>query len=835
VLSLLRFNLRRLGEHRVRTLLSISGISIGAALVVAVLALLGSLTGSVDKYSKDLGVADLEITGVTGIGLPEQRFFDVASVKGVAAAVPLVRGRALLGRTEVELVGLDQRAKALRGSLSGGQSAQVAARSGRIGLFAGKNLASRLHLHAGQDIGVFAAGHQTRTTVLGVVEGGAGQFNDGRFLAGPIPLAQQIMGRPGRVDSILILAVRGGDLTQLKRKLARVIGTEGFVDSVSGHVRQARLTTQSLRFGMVMGVTVALIVGGFLIFNTMSMAALERRRELATLRALGGRTSHLLSAFLFEAGLLGLFGSCLGAAFGLLAAKLLVGAIPAYYASKVGVPITLHVPPLAVPAALLAGAGASLIAALAPGYAAVRVPPVEAMRPEGTLESVGKEPGVHWGAALIGASMASLGFFTAKNGPAALGFAGMAALMAGTIICTFGFSQPLAEMTARVCTLFRGPGRLAAAAVRQSPRRAWATSVAVVAGVGMVVAQLGATGNVNASVQHVVSSLRSVDLYVSAAPSTNLATDLLLPEDWSGPLAAIPGVANAATNTFAFINYHREKVLLQAIGSSVGAEPAMAGISPEQRRAFADEGGAVVSTRFSELFHVNKMDVLQLPTSKGRKAVRILGVVPSFTWDRGLISISRDKFLEWFGPSGVSDFLLTYKKGADAGTVRSAVRSLVKDSPVPAYLNSGSEYQALIRGTIGQINRLFDAMAAVVIGAATLAIFNALLISAIERKRELGIMRALGTSRRQVRGMVLVEAMALAAVGGVVGVGTGLLAHRAAIAAVARQGGVPIEFAFVAWPGGVAFLLGIAMALLGSVEPARRAGSFNIVQAIGYE
>jgi len=834
--TLIRFNFRRLVQHRVRTLLSISGVAIGAALVVAVLTLLGSLTGSVTSFVTDLsGFSDLEVTAVADKGFDESLFFRIKDAAGVSAAVPVVRTRALIDRRPVLVLGLDQRAQALRTNLSNQQKALIKSRADKPGIFIGGSLAKQIGASAGSSVSVYSGGGTVRVPVLGVISSQGADFNEGRFALAPIPLAQQILGKPGRIDSIFVIANKGVNADVLRSRLSVIAGSQAFVDSPSGRARQASSTTQSLKFGMVMGVIIALIVGGFLIFNTMSMAALERRRELATFRALGAERRSLLVVFLSEAALLGFVGSALGAAIGLAAAKKLVDSIPVFYASKLEVAVRLHVPVLAIPGALAAGVVASVVAAWLPGRSAVRVPPVDAMRPEGTLESLEQIQGVSWGPTLAGTALMIGGFLGANGGPPWMGFIGMGAFMAGTIVCTYGLTYPLARITAKLASWFGPVGRLAAASVERAPRRAWATSVAVVAGVGMVVAQAGATRNVNSSVSEVISSLRSIDLYVSGAPGTNLATDVLLPVALEDQLARISGVANVATNTFAFINYKGNRVLVQGIGHSLGAEPALTHLSIAERNRVEEGRAAVISSRFGELFNVKVGDQLALPTPTGIHRIKVISAVPSFTWDRGLISVGREKMTDWFGSLGVSDYLLTYGKGARPPEIRNEIRKLTAGSPIHVYLKGGSEYLDLIKGTVGQVNHLFDAMAAVVVAAATLAIFNALLISVLEREREFGILRALGTTRKQLRRMVGVEALALAVVGGVLGVEIGFVAHKAAIAAVARQGGMPIRYSFVLAPAGWAFLIGLGMAFLGSLQPAYRAGRLNIIEAIGYE
>lgn len=829
-------NLRRFTEHRMRTLLSISGVSIGAALLVAVLGLLGSLTGSVEGFFEDLsGLADLEVSAVTDEGLDDQSFFRIEDTEGVKAAVPMIRSRALINREPVMFLGVDERAEALATDLLQEQEQTFNSLTEGPGILIGQGLANRIGARKGSTVNVFSTGADTDVKVLGVITGEAGSFSEGMFALSAIPVAQRILGKGPRLDSVFVVAEDGVEIEELSRSLAQSAGPGAFVDSPSGRVRQAQSSTASLRFGMLMGVAIAVTVGAFLVYNTMSMAALERRREIATIRALGGGRRKLLAYLLIEAAFLGLIGSAIGSVVGLFLARALVQSIPDFYLTQVEVAIRLNMPGYAIPTALVIGVISAVAAAIMPSRAAVTVAPAHAMRPVGVLESLEEVNGVSIIPTIGGTALLIASFSAAVWGPGWLSFAAMSGLVAGAIITTFGLTHPLASLTARLCSKFGVSGRLAASAVRRAPRRAWATSVAVVAGVGMIVTQASATVNINESVDRSVNSLGKVDLYVSAASGISLATDVLLPAEWEQQLKDIPGVGQVGTNTFTFVSYEGQKVLIQGTSNSIGAEPVMAGIPLEQRAEVESGSGAVVSPRFTDLFGVGVGQSLTLPTPSGPKQIPVIASVPSFTWERGHVTVGRNNIKQWFGLQGVSDYQLSFEPGADPEAVRSRVTQFIEDSPIPVYLSSGTEYLGIIEGTVNQVSALFDSMVGVVVAAAILAIINALIISVIERRTELGIMRALGTSRRQLRRMVSIEAGALGVIGGIIGVAFGLIAHRAAIVAVGHQGGMPVEYAFVIVPAMIALPLGVLMAVLGGLEPARRAGSISVVEAIGYE
>lgn len=798
--------------------------------MVAVLGLFGSLDGSVQGFVDDVaGSADLEVSAVSDEGFDERIFFDIAQVRGVEAAIPALRSRALVGGSQVIIVGVDERARRLGTRLSEHTFSGDDIR----GLLIPGDLARELGLTVGDSVDVFSAGGKTAVRVASIIEGEAGRFNEGRFAVAALPVAQQVLGRPGKLDSIFVIAKKGADIGPLSRNLARVAGSSTFVDSPAARVRQARTTTRTLRYGLLMGVAMALVVGGFGVFNTMNMTALERRGELATMRALGGMRGQLLRLFLGEAAFVGLAGSALGALAGIAISKRLVESIPAFFTSSVGVELGFHLPANAVAIALAAGTVVAVAAACMPSWRAVSVPPVESMKPEGAAFEETKTRGPLWAA--IGVMMMAAGFVLAIIGRAGIGYMGLAALMLGAIVTSYGLMSRLAASTAWLARRFGMAGRLAAAAIERAPRRAWASSVAVVAAVGMVVGQTAITRNLNTSLNDSYKSLGIIDLYVSAEDATSFGTDILLPNEWRRDLEKIQGVANVGSDTFSFVNFLGNRVLVQGVSGSVGAEPAMAALSSKARAKVEQAEGAVVSERFEELYGFGKGETLTLNTPTGPHSVDIVGAVPSFAWERGLVTIGAGAMAEWFGRHGVSTYLLTFNKDADRSKVRAGVDEITSGFDIPVFVNSGSDYLGLIRNTVGQVNRLFDSMAAIVVGAALLGILNALLISVVERRRELGIMRAIGASRRQLRRIVAVEAGALGAVGGIAGCGLGFLAHRAAITAISKQGGLAITYEFLWYPALIALAVGIAISMLGSLEPARRAGSIDVVQAIGYE
>lgn len=833
-------HLRRFFEHRLRTVLTLLGIAIGSALAVAVFGLFGSMDGSVKGFTEDLaGLADIEVTGISNEGFDQKLFFQIEDTSGVQAAVPLIRTPVEVEGRRAVLIGIDGRAQALRTNLAESETQRSEVRATEPGLFLGEGLASAIQVQKGGTVRVFsAAGQSERLKVLSIVTGEAATLNQGMFAVTALPIAQNVVGKTGRLDSILVLVDVKADPAAVAARLVAVAGSLASVDSPTQRIEQAQLATKQVRQAMLMGVAMAITVGGFLIFITMNMAATERRRELATLRALGGRRGRLLFMFLLEAAALGLIGSLAGALLGLLLARSLVDSIPPFFGEATGVELGFYMPSYAIPMAIAFGALASVLAALLPARRAVGVAPVESMRPEGVLESLDATDRIAVVPSAIGILMMAGGFALAVVGPPAEGFLGLGLVLLGIIVASYGLTAPLTRSIARVARMLGVAGRLGAAALERSPRRAWATSAAVLLATGLVAGQGGIFDNLDDAVLKNLGGLGTVDLYVSVPGSASgLSTEVQLPGDWGDDLAAVDGVAEVGTNTFMFITYQQQKVLVQGLsGESMGdAAPATVGASPETLETVKDTKGAIVSERFRDLYGIDKGDELELATPTGIRRVDVVHVAPSFAWERGLITLGRAALVDWFGHTTVSDYGLRFEEGADPERIKSEVTKFVGGAPLEVIVYTGSESLEFIRASIDQINSLFRGLTTVVVGAAVLAILNALLISVVERKRELGIMRALGTGRRQLRRMVGLEAASIGVVGGLVGAVIGFLVHRTALASINAQTGFPIEYQFVAQPAARAFAIGVVIAVFGSLLPARRAGSVNIIEAIGYE
>lgn|GEM_PF-556391 len=838
--GLAALNLRHLKDHRGRTALSLVGIAAGSALVVAMLGLIGSLTSGVDRLVATAGSVDLQLSGPGGAPLPEGLAERVATVPGVRVAAPATQSSVVVAGERVLLLGADERATAISSPITPScirASAPAPPTGSAAPVAVGPALARHMHAIAqGLQTALYNGSATVNVQVAAHVScAGVNHINDGWFLAAPLPEAEALAGHAGRPDVIFIADTPDTSRTDVMGRVRAVAGPGVNVGSPREAVNEARDEASIFQQAGLIVVTLALIVGGFLVYNTVSMAALERRRELATLRALGARRRKVTSTVLAEAATLGIIGSSIGAVAGVLAGRVAINSVPPVLIVAVGVRPTFTIAPWELALGVAIGTIATVVAAVVPARAVSRVPPVDAMRPEGVLEATGS-PALKPVALTIGLVAFAVGYVLciAGTGSSTL-VAGFALTNLGFIVATVGVMGPLALWVAAVANRMGSVGRLAGAGLERAPRRVWATTVAVAVGVGIVLTFSGSVRNQLDSFSHSVASLSRPDLFVTTARAEDFPPEVTMPANWLDRVAAIPGVASVRAGQAFYASVHGKRVVLEGVQDSPTA--AVAADLPPAAQADVVAGRAIaVSGAFALAHGLHTGDLFTLPTAAGPQRLRVAGVANALVpVPAGGIAMSLDRLQRWYARPGAGWLEIYERPDADRAAVRAQVTAMANGAAFPMWVYSGAEMAAASRRGLDQSSGIFLSMQWVIVGATALALLNTLLISVVERRRELGILRAIGTSRRRVQRMVATEALAIGVVGGVLGVAFGLSGHYVAISAYKKLTGFAVHYQLLAVPIVVAAVAAAAIVVLASIAPAWRAARLNVVEAIGYE
>ncbi|WP_155765511.1 ABC transporter permease, partial [Mycobacterium colombiense] len=376
------FSLRELATHRRRTFASIAVMAVSATYLVAVFGIFGSITGSVSRLADGIaGVAALEVSGITDAGFPDSILAEVAAVPGVATAAPMIRASASTPSGPVLLLGADASTAALGGALKDAlQKGGVQPVQTPPSTPAGVQVGPRVGYAKGQTFQLGSAS----VTVTDVLAGKQySDLNGGHYVLAPLALAQNAIGRAGQLDSILIATKPGADLGAVSAAVSRAVHGRAIVAAPSFRAARAGDGVRLMNYMALLGAAVALVVGAFLIYTTMTMAITQRRPVISMLRAIGGRRVTIVGDMVAEAAILGLIGGAIGSGVGIVAGHIAIGRLPPAVTQGLEARVQYWLPGYAIPLALAVTALTSVAASAMAARQVYKVSPIEALAPVG--------------------------------------------------------------------------------------------------------------------------------------------------------------------------------------------------------------------------------------------------------------------------------------------------------------------------------------------------------------------------------------------------------------------------------------------------------------------
>lgn len=817
------FSLRELIVHRRRTLASIAVMAVSAMYLVAILGIFGSITGSVNRLADGVaGIAALEVSGVTDAGFPESVVADVAKVRGVATAAPMIRMSAPTATEPVLLFGADDRSRALEGALKDAVGVEVhtptAAEGVRVGPAVGHTKGETFQLGSGS------------VTVSEVLEGKQlADLNGGHYVLAPLPLAQKVTGRLGQLDSILITTAPGADLNTVREQVTKAVNGRALVAAPSSRAARAGDGVKLMNYMALMGAAVALVVGAFLIYTTMTMAIAQRRPVISMLRAIGGRRATIVRDMLAEATILGLIGGTIGSLLGIVLGRLAIGRLPPTMTQGLEARIEYWLPGYAIPVAIAATALTSVAASAMAARQVYKVSPIEALAPVGVsaADNVPRWLRIATGLAAVVVLAASI--LIVFYQPGSVAFVAIAALFTAQIALGFALAGPIVTATAAVARLFGSAGALGAATVERAPQRVWATVMTVLIAVVTTVVITGTNNDMIRSARDVFAPVADVDVWVSANPPDEYPTGLL-PQGLTQNVTEVPGVANVTEGALGFAVVGGTRVMLD--GFAPGSHDALFRALDDQTRSDVLAGrGVVLSQNLGKTLDVRVGDDLQLQTPHGPRQAKVLALVPYFSTVIGTVGMGLDQMRTWFDRPGSTTLQVTAAKGTDPNRLLANIGHVV---PAPNHAYDGRTALAGLEAPLHQSMLIANAVWIIVVFVAAVALLNTLTLSVLERRREIGVLRAMGSSRRYTLAMVLAEAAAIGIVGGILGLLLGLIDQW--LFSLVSGDIMNFNVTFRPSPMALVFTLGaLAISLLGSLPPARRAARLNIIEAVSVE
>jgi len=581
----------------------------------------------------------------------------------------------------------------------------------------------------------------------------------------------------------------------------------------------------------------ALIMGGFIIFNTFRTVVAERRHDIGMLRAVGASRRTIVGLFIAEGFVQGSVGTLVGMILGYFLGAGLLSAMKSMLAQflhvELGAPV---IEPSLIVVTVALGVGVTILAGLLPALGASRVTPLEALRPS-VAETVQRAArfGVILGVVLI--VLAVLGLFSGNVGLTALG--GLLFLI-GLVLVAPALVKPIASVfSALIAIAFarEGTGTLAQGNLTRQPTRSAITASATMVGLAIIVAAGGVTSSLSGSLIEIVQKSLGSD-YMLMPPSVGVwASNVGANQDLANRLRAVSGVEAVSTMRFAMAADGGQSISMLGIDPQVF--PQVVGLNfteGDAKTAYAqlEEGRAMIVNGITAAqLGLKVEDSVRLSTPSGEQDYRVAAVAGDFFNAKIMTAyISQANLKSDFRKTEDIFIQLNLAPGADPAAVEPRLKAIAADYP-QFKLISGKAYYEQTKQLLDVAFSMYYVLFGVLALPSLIALLNTLAIGVIERTREIGMLRAIGATRLQVRRMVIAEALLLAAIGTALGLLAGLYLSYVMVLGMSTLFPMAYSFPLGGVVAGVA--VGLIFGVIAALIPARQAASMEIVRALQYE
>jgi putative ABC transport system permease protein len=823
--------------HKLRLALTALAIVLGVTFISGTFVLTDTLHNTfTELFGNIYAKIDFQVRGVAQLGsggnavrneLPESLLATVRAVPGVAAAEGQVTGYA-------QYVSHDGKAIQTGGAPTLGVSFVSNQQISSLHLVAGgppatsdevvmdAGTAQKYDFTVGQRVRILSAGPPKTFTISGIAEFGTANNLAGATLAAfTLPTAQAIAQEPGKFDDINVVAAPGASKSAVQQAIARVLPPG--VEVVTGQTVVNESTSsvnQALSFfstALLVFAFISLFVGAFTIFNTFSIIVGQRTRELALLRIVGASRRQVFRSVLGEAAITGLVSSVIGLGLGVLAALGLQALLRGFGITLP--PGSLVFAPRTALVGLLVGVGVTVIAALGPARNALRIPPVAALddRQSGPTASLRRRFIAGAALAVVGAIMLAIGL--AKPAIQLVGL-GAVCIFIGTATLAPALARPLSGVIGRPLTRVLGePGKLGRQNSMRSPRRTAQTASALMVGLALVAAMSVFGASLSRSATSSADQAISADLIVTPTGAGELSNSA------SSIASAVPGVT--ATTTFYTGQFEFASALSQltAVSTDHLADTVILRMASGTSAALAG-GELLIDSTTAQDKHLAVGDTVPARFALTGPATLRVGGIYQANALIGSYLVSSAFFLSHY-PAQPPAGLLLRTNGSTA--VDNAVISAL--APYPnVQVQTKAQFEQAQVSSVNQLLGLVYALLALAVLIALIGIVNTLMLSVFERTREIGLLRAVGMRRRQVRTMIRSEAVILAVFGAIIGIIIGTGMGVALVSSLKKQGitdtVVPVSSLLIF------LLIAAVLGLIAASWPARRAAKLDVLAAI---
>lgn len=651
----------------------------------------------------------------------------------------------------------------------------------------------------------------------------------------PLTTAQQMLNLPGLINSVEVIVRSNADREQVQAQLLNRLGSaytttlpqfgEEFMSAMQlgDHIFNT--------FGFL-----ALLMGGFIIFNTFRTVVAERRHDLGMLRAIGATRKMVFNLILIESLLQGLLGTLLGLAAGAATAYGMVALVNPtmrdYMRFEISAPIFST---QALILSVVLGIGITVLGGLLPAFAATRLSPLDALRP--SLPPVNR-----WKSrlrTLLGLGLMAASLVGLFSGEVRLSALGMLLFISGLVLISPALVQPLVSLLSRMLAfLLAREGQLAQGNVARQPGRSAITASTVMISLAIIVASGGMITSVNNGLTEYIQRSLGADFLIMPPAMVLSSGNLGASPQLAADVAALPEIE--AVSSLRIGKTAVDGEALQLIGIDPLVFPHVSGLifsAGDEQMAYDELGqtrAVIVNGIYALQAGVKVGDTLSLLTPNGEQTYRVAGIGVDFLNAKlATAYISQANLERDFNITSDVLLMANAKPGADLNAARQKLQILLAAYPNFSLTDAAGFRENTLRDSQAGFLMMYFLILALALPS-LLGMINTLAINVIERTREIGLLRAIGSTRRQVRRMIRAESLLLASIGTAFGLISGVWLGKVLIDAL-TVGGFPMPYSFP-YAG---ILLGIAggilLGVLAASLPARQAVKMEIIRALRYE
>jgi putative ABC transport system permease protein len=837
-------------RHVLRSALTVAGIVIGVAVFVAMRAANESVFGTFQQtLQRVAGATELQVTAGAA-GFEEEVLERVQALPQIAVAAPVIEAVAATGvpgQGNLLILGIDMTGdRSLRDyEMESGDAAIIEdplvflAQPDSIMITA--EFARRYHFTTGGRLPLETVDGRREFVVRGVLSsGGLSSAFGGNIAIMDIYAAQHVFGRGRRFDRIDIGLAAGVALEEGAGALRAALGP-GFQVQTPASRGQSfasllRIYRLMLRFSSV----AALVIGMFIIYNAFAIAVTERRKEIGVLRALGATRRQIAMVFVGESALAGLAGSAAGVLAGYALAGIVAGRASAFLEGVSGVrQDTVMVEPerWLVALSIAVGTLTSIAAAAWPARNAAKVDPIKALQKGRTQVLTAGNSRARAVAAAVAATSGSISILASSS--LTLFYVGYLLVFTAAMLLTPTLSVWLVRAFRPILQWVRPvEGALAADSLLGAPRRTSSTVAALMLAIALAVGLAGAARATYSNITDWATHALNPDFFVTPSP-TLTGRDYRFEDAMTAELASIEGIRQVQRMRQPRIDYAGTPLLLMATDvakvAATSRRKAIEGDSEDMYRRTAAGDGLIASENFASLNHLHAGDTVELLTPSGPVRMPVAGVVRDYSDQQGSVMVDLALYRKYWKDDSLDFFRVYLETDTDPAAVREEIQRKFSSNR-RLFVLSSAEVRHYVEGLTDQWFGMTRMQIAVAIFVAILGIVNSLTVTITDRRRELGVLRAVGGLRSQVRAAIWMEAICIALVGLVLGLALGAV-HLYCVLEISYRDYPGLRFDYM-YPYGVALLLLpviMAAAMIAAVWPAESSVRGSLVEALEYE